>query len=56
MSSREGQDDAVIGADLLAQLQDNATVLGVFDECRTSPWTCMRSCSPPPPVSGHWRF
>lgn len=32
MSSREGQDDAVIGADLLAQLQDNATVLGVFDE------------------------
>ena len=30
MSSREGQDDAVIGADLLAQLQDNATVLGVF--------------------------
>ncbi|MBG0716869.1 hypothetical protein G3N18_02045 [Microbacterium sp. 2C] len=32
MSSREGEDDAVIGADLLAQLQENATVLGVFDE------------------------
>lgn len=32
MSSSEGQDDAVIGAELLTQLGDNATVLGVYDE------------------------
>ena len=32
MSSREGQDDAVIGAELLTQLGENATVLGVYDE------------------------
>ena len=32
MSSSEGQDDAVIGAELLTQLGDNAAVLGVYDE------------------------
>lgn len=32
MSAREGQDDAVVGAELLTQLVDNATVLGVYDE------------------------
>ena len=32
MSSSEGQDDAVIGAELLTQLGENATVLGVYDE------------------------
>lgn len=54
MSSREGQDDAVIGAELLTQLGDNATVLGVYDEGQDIALDLHEGLFSPPLSSGRW--